>query len=100
MYWPDHTREDDEYLLREKIFPPAVKVPDFKSTDWNPKGIQIGGVPDELDVNFCYNSMCGNFGLSHSQAETEKRKKTLLNTQKREPVDAGVSGVWPDTKNI
>ena len=73
MYWPDHTREDDEYLLREKIFPPAVKVPDFKSTDWNPKGIQIGGVPDELDVNFCYNSMCGNFGLSHSKAK--KRKK-------------------------
>ena len=75
MYWLDHTREDDKYLLRGKIFPPAVEVPDFKSTDWNPEGILIGGVPDKLDVNFCYNSMCGNFGLSHSQAETEKRKK-------------------------
>ena len=45
MYWPDQTRENDKYLLRGKIFPPAVKVPDFKSTDWNPKGIQIGGFP-------------------------------------------------------
>ena len=89
MYWPDHTREDDEYLLREKIFPPAVKVPDFKSTDWNPKGIQIGGVPDDLDVNFCYNSMCGNFGLSHSQAETEKRKKPYSIRRKGNLLHAG-----------
>ena len=72
MYWPDHTRRDDEGLRREKQFPPAVKVPEFTSTEWNPAGIQIGGTPDYLDVNFCYNSMCGNFGLSHDKAKERK----------------------------
>ena len=91
MYWPNVTPEgtyvtpeDDKYLLREKEFPPAAKIPDFDSTDWYPEGIRIGGIPGYLDVNFCYNTMCSNFGLSHSQAEKQgkpygiRRKGNLL----------------------
>ena len=81
MYWPDLSTDDDEYLLRRKEFPPAAQIPDFESTDWYPQGIKIGGVPGYLDVNFCYNTLCGNFGLSHSKAVKPyivRRKGNLL----------------------
>ena len=32
-------------------------------------GSRIGGKPGQLDVNFCYNTMCGNFGLTAKQAK-------------------------------
>ena len=73
MYWPNLTDRDDTWLLREKIFPPPAIIPDFDSTDWYPAGIRIGGIPGSLDVNFCYNTMCGNFGLSHSEAKKQGR---------------------------
>lgn len=85
MYWPNLTDDDDTWLLREKVFPPAAVVPDFDSTDWYPQGIRIGGVPGSLDVNFCYNTMCSHFGLSHSEANKQgkpygiRRKGNLLN---------------------
>ena len=71
--WTEVTPEDDKYLLRKKEFPPAAKTPDFDSTDWYPEGIKIGGIPGYLDVNFCYNTMCKNFGLSHNQAKEKGR---------------------------
>lgn len=81
MYWPDLSTDDDVYLLRRKEFPPAVQIPDFESTDWYPQGIQIGGVPGYLDVNFCYNTLCGNFGISQSKLVKPyivRRKGNLL----------------------
>ena len=69
MAWVEHSPEDNEYSNRKKVFPRAVVTPEFSTTEWDPAGIQIGGLPGYLDVNFCYNTMCGHFGLSQLLAE-------------------------------
>ena len=42
-------------------FPKAVPIPEFKPSGQF-KGIAIGGTAGKLDVNFCLNTTCGNFG--------------------------------------
>ena len=57
----------------DKRFPDAVRAPEFDPTEWNPKGICVGGEKGWLNVNFCYNTLCGNFGLSWQEAEEQGR---------------------------
>ncbi len=51
-----------------KVFPPPAVTPEFAALGWDSVGIKIGGKAGQLDVNFCFNTMCGNFGLSAEQA--------------------------------
>ena len=69
MYWIDNTRDNDRYLLHRKTFPLPAYTPELGFSEWDTDRIWIGGEPGELDVNFCYNTMCGNFGLSHTLAD-------------------------------
>ena len=84
MYWIEHN-PNDVYLRREKVFPPAALTREFDKSHWVP-GIRIGGEVSQLDVNFCYNTMCGHFGVSQSEAIKNeqqpygiRRKGNLLN---------------------
>ena len=54
---------------RVKKFPKAAITPEFANKKWDRDTIRIGGRTGQLDVNFCYNTMCGNFGLSARQAK-------------------------------
>ena len=53
-------------------FPKAVPVPEFKPSG-HFEGIHIGGTAGMLDVNFCLNSTCGNFGKSWKQAKRREQ---------------------------
>ena len=77
MYWINHTHYNDRYLLREKTFPPPADTPELGFRDWDSDRIWIGGEAGELDVNFCYNSMCLNFGLSHTLAAARRKPYTV-----------------------
>ena len=68
MYWLSQFLLNDRYLHRVKEFPPAVETPELSATEWSNVGNVISYEPHKLDVNFCHNTMCGHFGLSHSQA--------------------------------
>ena len=57
---------------RDREFPKAAVTPEFAKRKWDRSSICIGGKPGQLDVNFCYNTMCGNFGLTAKQAKAEK----------------------------
>ena len=56
---------------RDREFPKAAVTPEFARRKWDRSSIRIGGKPGQLDVNFCYNTMCGNFGLTAKQAKAE-----------------------------
>ena len=77
MYWIDKSLQNDKHLHREKKFPPPADTPEFGLTEWSTEAIQIGGEAGELDVNFCYNTMCGNFGLSHTLAENRGKPYSI-----------------------
>ena len=47
-----------------KEFPEALRTPEFDPTHWNSDGISIGGKAGWLDVNFCYNTLCSNYGIA------------------------------------
>ena len=55
----------------DRKFPKAAVTPEFARRKWDRSSICIGGTPGQLDVNFCYNTMCGNFGLTARQAKAE-----------------------------
>ena len=77
MYSINYTDNPDRLLRREKTFPPPADAPELGFRDWDTDRIWIGGEPGELDVNFCYNSMCGNFGLSHTLAAARGKPYTV-----------------------
>ena len=69
-----------------KKFPKAAITPEFVPRKWDRSSICIGAKPGELDVNFCLNTMCKNFGLTAKQAKSRgvayaysvrKKNKTL-----------------------
>ena len=68
-------------MSREKEFPPAAVMPELATSVWGKHGNLYSIDAHKLDVNFCYNTMCGNFGLSHSQAKKPygiRRKGNVL----------------------
>ena len=73
----NHTKKEQE---NEKRFPDAVRAPEFDPTKWNSDGICVGGEKGWLNVNFCYNTLCGNFGLSWQEAEAGYRLRRKGNT--------------------
>ena len=58
-------------------FPKAVPVPEFKPSG-HAEGIRIGGTAGRLDVNFCLNTTCGNFGRSWQQARRRGQPYRVL----------------------
>lgn len=52
-----------------------VQVPEFDPA--NGEAASVGGEPGWLDVNFCVNTFCGNFGLSWQKAEGRGRPYRL-----------------------
>ena len=62
--------------------PASAKAPELPPTLLEPDGICIGGMAGEIDVNFCPNTMCGNFGLSWRQAEERGRPYRLCKMRK------------------
>ena len=55
-------------------FPEARRTPEFDPTPWNSYGIGIGGKAGWLDVNFCYNTLCSNYGIAdHGDGDNKVR---------------------------
>ena len=60
--------------IRSRKFPAECRTPEFDPTVWNPDGIRIGGNAGMLNVNFCINATCGNFGLSDTRDPMRNRR--------------------------
>ena len=60
--------------IRSRKFPAECRTPEFDPTVWNPGGIRIGGNAGMLNVNFCINATCGNFGLSDTGDPMRNRR--------------------------
>ena len=56
-------------------FPEALRTPEFDPTPWNSDGIRIGGEAGWLDVNFCYNTLCSNYGKTSGKNTRYKVRK-------------------------
>ena len=54
---------------RDREFPKAAVTPELAKRKWDRSSICIGEKPGRLDVNFCYNTLCGNFGMTAKQAK-------------------------------
>lgn len=61
--------------------PRPAKAPELLPNARNPEGIRIGGTAGEIDVNFCLNTACGNFGLPWHQARDRGQGYRILRQQ-------------------
>ena len=79
-------------------FPEALRTPEFDPTPWNSDGIRIGGEAGWLDVNFCYNTLCSNYG--NADHKTSGKNSSLQGAPKRSFTRIYMQGMRTGTENL